>query len=273
MDEDTVVAMPPAEAVSGEPEHHDYSADMDLGDKPGDRHTVEDLPEVVPTPAAATPPPQAPAQVPPAQPAVAAPQAPQPQFVPAQPGQPVPQQPQITPQEALLQQRENLVTEIAARYSMPDDVRNKFLMEPETVVPTMVARIYLDVFDAVYGTVVQQLPQLMGMREQQVNHARQTEDKFFGRWPSLKDPQFYQDIMSIGRAFRQSNPQATPEQTIEYVGAMVSVARGVQLPNAAPAPSPQYRPPVPVGPGASRSQAPANNPDNYWFDLMKEDDS
>jgi hypothetical protein len=170
------------------------------------------------------------------------------------------------------QMRENLVAEIASKYAMPEEVKEKFLMNPEQVLPTMAARLYVDVYEAVLQTVQAQIPSFMNVREQQVRMSQQAESSFFQRWPALKDPKYANDIVAMGRAYRQQNPQASFEQAVEAVGAMVSVAKGVPLPSQAqPSQSPQIRPPVPVGPGASRASVPMSQPQkNFWEETFSE---
>lgn len=218
----------------------------------------------VQTPAAAAP------GVPPIPPAAAAPAVQAPVATPAPASSPAPAAPGAQPD--LHQVREGIVAEIAQRYAMPDAVRDQFLLNPEQVLPTMAARLYVDVFDAVLQTVMGQIPQLMSAREQQVRVAQTTEQKFFERWPALRDPQYAADIAAIGRSYRQQNPQATFEQAMEAVGAMVSVAKGLPLPGATPSAPPQMRPPSPIGPGAARGPAPAAPAqDNPWSDIFSND--
>jgi len=226
-----------------------------------------------PVPAAPAPPvivpgavvPQAPVApvVPVAQPAGAptAAQAPAPVAAPA-------------PGPDIAQMRENLVTEIAGRYSMSDQVRDEFMMNPEKVLPTFAARLYVDIYDAVLGTVMSQIPQVMGAREQQVQVQRSAEERFFTRWPTLKDPNLQRDIASVARTYRQQNPQASFEQSIEAVGAMVSVMKGVPLPGqtSTPSPAPPQRPPIPAGVGASRAPAPAAPQTNLFEEVFSRDD-
>lgn len=216
----------------------------------------------VQTPGAAAP------GVPPIPPAAAAPAGQSPAAPATMPGAPA--APGAQPD--LLQMREGIVAEIAQRYAMPDAVRDQFLLNPEQVLPTMAARLYVDVFEAVLQTVMGQIPQLMSAREQQVRVAQTTEQKFFERWPALRDPQYAADIAAIGRSYRQQNPQATFEQAMEAVGAMVSVAKSLPLPGITPSAPPQMRPPSPIGPGAARGSAPAAPAqDNPWSDIFSND--
>ena len=213
-----------------------------------------------------TAPPVAPAAVPPT-----APQVVPTQEQPAAVAPPV--QASSEPVQDLGKMREGLVAEIAQRYAMPEQVRDQFLTNPEQVLPVMAARLYVDIYDAVLQTVMTQVPQFMTAREQQVQVARSTEEAFFKRWPSLKDPQYANDIVSVARTYRQQNPKASFEQMIEAIGAMVTVARGVQPPMAqAPAqPSaPQVRPPTPLGSGVVRAAAPVNPQRTIWDELVDE---
>lgn len=258
----------------------DFSAFADDGDGaeappepasgPGDAQAAVATPDsgagvqpVVAPPVAPVAP--APPVVPQAQPIVpgaAAPVAPVPVAAPAAPAQPAMTDMQI---------RENLVTEIAGRYAMPEAVKDQFMLEPEKVLPTFAARLFVDVYDAVFNSIMAQIPQVMGQREQIRETQRSIENKFHERWPTLKDPSFQKDIAAVAKTYRAQNPEATFEQAIEAVGAMVSVIKGVPLPGQAaaqlPVP-PQMRPPVPAGVGASRASAPVAAQTNLFADIF-----
>ena len=219
------------------------------------------------TPGAAAPPSQTPAV--PAAPTAAAPtvvQSPSPTSA----APPAPQAPGVPGD--LMQMRESLVADIASRYTVSEEVRNQLLLEPDKVLPTMAARIMVDTYDAVMQTVMAQIPQMQAQREHVVQVSRQTEEKFFQRWPALKDPAYSQDILTTARAFRQANPQATPEQALEAVGAIVHVQRGIPLSAPTQAPpqvAPSVRPPIPVSPGGAVRSPAASTPaqGSIWDEL------
>jgi hypothetical protein len=158
---------------------------------------------------------------------------------------------------------------------MNEAAKEQFMMEPEKILPVFAARLYVDIYDAVFSSIAAQLPQMMGQREQVQQVQRNTENQFFTRWPTLKDPSLQGDIASVARTYRATNPQATLEQSIEAVGAMVSVIKGVPLPGqnpAQPSVSPQSRPPLPAGVGASRAPVPATPQQNLFADLFMSED-
>jgi hypothetical protein len=222
------------------------------------------------TPVVGTPGAQATPQAPPVPtPAAAVGEVPPP---PTPAAAPAVQAPAAAPAQTLEQMRENIVTEVASRYAMPPEVRDQFMLNPEQVLPQMAARLYVDIYDAVFNSVMAQIPQVMSSREQQVRAAQASEARFFERWPALRDPQFTRDIVAMGRAYRQQNPQATPEQAIEAIGAMVSVAKGVALPGAGSASPPQMRPPTPIGPGMARAAAPVAPQRTIWDELSSMDE-
>lgn len=209
------------------------------------------------TPPAAEPPATAP--VPPAASAPAS-TAPLPQAT-TQPstGEPAPAPPTT---EQLWQQRTSLINDIASRYTFTPEQEAQLQTEPEKVLPQIAARLQVETFEAVFQTIMAQLPTVLSSFRQQETASARYNDAFYGRWPALRDARFNQRLTEVATAYRQSNPRATPEQAIEAIGAMVHVMEGIPVGTPAPAAPPaavaappplasSMRPPAPAGVGAS----------------------
>lgn len=239
-------------------------------------------PAAAPVPSPPSPPPAVVAQ-PPDQQVVEPPAAP-----PAQPQPPAPPpvQPPAQPQPpfdpaafaaARATERAKVKASIAGSFQLSQEQRDAWALEPEKVVPELIAEAQLQTYEMVFNTIYGLLPSLIGQHLQV--HAAQAsgEQEFFSKFPALKDAD-RSVLMQYGRAYRQANPQATREQFITAVGTMVSHALGKPLPGAAPAPpppsAPVARPPVPLR-GASvpaGGQPPTVNQPNIWTELVMSPD-
>ena len=252
---------PDDEPVEGE-EDAEPSAPASPAEPPAEPPAAP-APPSTPEPEGA-PPPAAVAPAPPPPEPVAPPPAPTPAPAPA-PAEPT--------REELVAQRQQIATEIASRYSFTEEEQEQLQTEPHKVLPWMVGKLYLDVFDGVMGAVMAQVPQLIAYERNLTAERTKNEDRFYTRWPALKGAD-ERKVASLVTAYRQANPQASLDQIIEHTGAMAHVAMGIPLAPAAstppPAPSPS-RPPIPAAPGASSGPAPAPRQRTIWEELADVD--
>jgi hypothetical protein len=254
---------------------------------------------------AGNPPPAAPpaAQPPvPAQPSVQA--QPQPPVPPAPPAQAapvatsqVPSSPQQNTQaggpppaasnqqaewEAHRAKREAIAKEIAGRYTINEEQATLLATAPEKVLPDMIGRLYVDIFEAVLLNAMQQLPQVIPYHVQQVQRQQEAQRAFFTRWPSLRKPEYGPVVQQIAGTIRQLQPQLTGEDFVEQVGTQVSLLLKLPLdqrPGAQPPAAPPVQPPVPqaplrphapANPGGSAPAAMPGSQPNFWASFAQE---
>jgi len=211
-----------------------------------------DFSDFIDEPVAEEPPAPAPEQQ--AQPQPETPPAPQAQQVPQEA-----QQPAAQPGNAE-ELRQRLLAEIAKRYTVSDEMAAQLLTEPGKVLPQIAASLYLDVVSAALNLLVQQLPQMIG----QYMTARSAEEQFFERWPELRDPKYHKAIREVALALQSAEPNLTPEQARERIGATVMAMYG--LTSNAPRP---VRPPVPASPGSVAFTPQASGPKTIWEELAE----
>ena len=156
--------------------------------------------------------------------------------------------------------RQQLLAEIAKRYTINDEMAAQLLTEPGKVLPQIAASLYLDVVSAALNLLVQQLPQMIG----QYMTARSAEEQFFERWPELRDPKYHKAIREVALALQSAEPNLTPEQARERIGATVMAMYGL----ASNAPRP-VRPPVPASPGSVAFTPQASGPKTIWEELVE----
>jgi len=166
--------------------------------------------------------------------------------------------PKIPTAEDIRKAREDLQADITKRYAVTEEDEVMLLTEPGKVLPKMVGRLFVDVYEAVFQNVVAQLPALV----QGIQHSQQTGNEatkfFFGQWPGLNKPEYMPEIRRVVNIFRQVNPKATLEEMTATVGALVSAQLKVPPPAAeAPPTSPPPKPHKPVSPGSSGAGLPA----------------
>lgn len=186
--------------------------------------------------------------------------------------------PVIPTTEQLMTQRNQLIDQIASRYSFTPEQEAQLQTEPEKVLPVIAARLQVETFEAVLQTVMAQIPTVLATHRQQEDRATQYNNAFYGRWPALRDAKYNPRLTEVAQAYRQANPRATPEQAIESIGAMVHVMEGIPVPTPASASAPaavapqmvpasSMRPPTPAGVGASTRPAAVPSTPNIFEEL------
>jgi hypothetical protein len=148
-----------------------------------------------------------------------------------------------------------LVKDIAGRYGLSEEQKELLLTEPEKVLPDMIGRLYVDVFEGVLQAMMAQLPNYMHTYMQQADASRDRESQFYKRWPMLDKPEYKPHVNKLVATYRRLYPSATFEDVLENVGLQAIVAlkipREQVLGGAAPATpapatvsAPRYRPAV-----------------------------
>ena len=195
---------------------------------------------------------------------------------PAEKSQPAPTTPQLSPEEIQRQTQEArtaAMAELTKRYALSEDQRDQILTDPDKLLPEMMGRVYMDVYDGVLRAMGNILPQQFRQMSQAEVVRKEAEDAFFGAHPTLRGHE--NDIMRIGQVYNQLNPQATREQWIREVGTQAKVMLRLPLdgqPLEQQSEPPAARtepPPKPAAPGApgSRSSA-ASKPKGMWDEIV-----
>lgn len=179
------------------------------------------------------------------------------------------------------EQRQKYEQELEDYYKLPDDLAARLATEPETVLPKLAAKVHQAVMVGVQNQVTQMIPEMF-QRMQQVQKANQSAmDAFYGRWPGLRKHE--KQVLEVGKMYRQMNPKATPQESVERIGMLVAAAMGFDPATLGKPqgngqqPAARRRPGAPARPagvgGSQAGNAPA--PENPWAaeaDAMLEDD-
>lgn len=187
-------------------------------------------PEGAEPPAAEEPPEQAPSvEEPEGEPESAEAQEEEQEQTPEIPQVPEEPQPEQLSPEDLQAQREQARAELAERFKLSDEQAEALLMNPNEVLPQLVADVFLDVYDQVVGAIQAKLPEVVsGILEQQrvLNEERES---FFREWPELAKDEYQPVIQRIKEAYWQMNPKASREQAVKEIGAQAWVALRLPL--------------------------------------------
>lgn len=224
-----------------------------------------------------------PAAVVPATETTATPAAPQPGATEETPAQPAtaPVQPQAPATEAPVAAQQPPAQKIAEElraqaeaavareteqleqwYQLPPEIASQIEADGvDAVLPKVLPQLAAKVHQAVTNAVLTRVNEVLPQAFSQFTQAREVETRakgdFYSRWPGLKD--YEQQVLQTGAWFRSQNPNATPQEALERVGAMVYTALGQPIPGAAqPAPSGSPTPsaPAPASRGTFRPATP-----------------
>ncbi len=185
---------------------------------------------------------------------------PEPVAAPEEPKAPAPD-PEAAPQLTDEQVQEAMIT---WRTNALGALEDHFKLDEETVIqleedsgkamseflPKMASRVYLDAVQMAVHSVVQKLPEAIKSTMAQMKESTSSEGKFFEKWPQMSrdNPQQMAVVGRLGGAYRQANPEATPEQFINDVGAQAILALGLLGQVAGVAPVDPAAPVAPVVP-------------------------
>lgn len=269
------------EDLSGGGNEDELPVSIPKGAKPAAPPTAAPVSAAIPAPApvVAAPVP-APTPPPPATPPIASapPPAPTP---PAEPPKPAAAAPTPTDEErkvAYAKERDAALVKLTERYAtLSEEEVRQLTVEPEKVLPKLLAKVHAEAMDNMTNWVQQNLPTMLEGYQAQMTAAKSAGESFFTEWPELNKPELLPAVARILRGYRSANPDAKPEDVVREGGIAALVALKIPMPDrvmakhnvAAPdATRPAAFPPV-AGPGAS---TPPPQPSDNVFTVIAQED-
>ena len=170
-------------------------------------------------------------------------------------------QPKVPTREEVIAARNTMLSDIEKGIVIPAEDED-VLGGPEAakVIKKLAAQNYLGVYEAVYNTLMNQLPHVLAQHNAAARGEQQAQEQFYARWPALNKPEFTDTITRSVGAYRHANPQANRQQVIEEAGAMAMMLLRLPVTPAVAAPvAPAPAPHVPVAPGAAAGGIPARD--------------
>jgi len=132
----------------------------------------------------------------------------------------------LTPEkieEKLAEERKKLVAELEKRFAISEEEAEELIAEPQKVLPRFKAQLMVELYENLLRAVHTTVPAIVDSVQQYRSQADEYERAFFERWPELKDEKYQDALLRMATAYRQANPDASPEDFIEEVGAQAMV--------------------------------------------------
>ena len=136
-------------------------------------------------------------------------------------------------QEALQQLREE--------YRLDEEAARRFEADPAATLPELAAQLHVRVYDAVFASIQQMIPQMVEAVLAQRERVQSFEQRFFERWPQLREHKA--TVERFLQAYRMAVPTASEDELIRNVGAQAVIA--LQLPIEAKQQEPAQQAPAP----------------------------
>ncbi len=167
--------------------------------------------------------------------------------------------------------REEARAELVEQYALTQEDADKFLTEPEAILPQIAANLHLSVMQSVMQGIRGQLGGWITAVNQESTRVEQEHSDVFEAYPALKDHRDAVDTMVT--TYRKMNPGATKEDVAKNGGAMAIMALGLQATPTPAAASPAPAKAVPHRPAGSqgRSSSPPAKSDNEFTTMAEED--
>lgn len=179
-------------------------------------------------------------------------------------------------QARMQQVRTDAMSHLEKQFALSEDEATQMMTAPQEVVPKLLAKVFMNVYDAVTHGMVQNLPNIIRNVQQQEVAIEDSRKTFYGAWPKLDPVKHGPTVARIAAVYGQLNPNATPEEIIRDVGAQAMFALKIpveaetvdEVPAPAPAARPGFRPAG--GTPAARSPGQGGTSDNIFTSLAEE---
>lgn len=172
--------------------------------------------------------------------------------------------------------REQAQGELVKQYALSSEDADKFLTEPEAVLPQLAANLHVQVVESITRILPALLPSLLDQHRQ----AERAEEAFYAKVGEV-DPRLVAEhrarVADIRPMFEKMNPSLQGEElaaalgktAAQLLGLAPAEAAAAAVPAAAPAPKPAPPRPASTGGGAG---APPKKEERNEFELMAADD-
>lgn len=134
--------------------------------------------------------------------------------------------------------RDALIERFASeQFALTEEEATAITTAPETVIPLLLGRTLFTAVAAAQRLMTEQLPSMVQSLQRQ--HAARThaETTFFSKFPHLQKPEYAETIARMAALHKQMNPNATLEDRISDVGALVTQHFKLQVPAIAAVPA------------------------------------
>lgn len=145
------------------------------------------------------------------------------------------EQEEPTPPVDMTAQRVDWVNSVAQTYEagLDEDTANQLRADPEKVLPRLLAQAHVNAVEQAVLLMTQALPEQVSRISNMQRAAQAAEKQFFQAWPELQDPKLAETVKASVAVYRQANPKASLQETIQQAGYMAMMKAKLPLPNLA----------------------------------------
>lgn len=131
-------------------------------------------------------------------------------------------------ERAIEAQRPQMLELVAKNlYPLSEEDLTAVNTEPEKILPQLMARVHVNAVQGVLRHIAQQMPVVFNGLYEARERNRTMEDSFYRAWPQLDKAKHQQQIVQVGRVWRQMNPGGSTEDFVKQVGAQVVFLNGL----------------------------------------------
>ena len=166
--------------------------------------------------------------------------------------------------------RADLLQQIEEKYQFTEEEATQLQMEPAKILPKVAAKMFVDVYEALYFSMINQMPRMINTLSTSNQSNKEAEGTFFGAYPELNKPEYAEQVGRLGKFWREQNKDASPEQAIKGIGDTAMAWFGLAKAPTEEKPPATPTPVLPSVPAAAKS-AGAGEPkkeDNAILDLL-----
>lgn len=188
------------------------------------------------------------------------------------------------PDMAKLRQAE--VERLTSVYALSDEDARTMTVEPEKIVPKMMAEMHANIVEAVVAVLGAQLPAVVESLGEQKRARVSAEDAFYKQFPALKGEKFRKTVEESIRISRTADPKASMQEVIIQAGILASLKHRVALPEdlmpeatvsapavgQAPKPKRSFVPAAPAGNAPAGAGKPKNEFEALAEEFLSEDE-
>ncbi len=120
--------------------------------------------------------------------------------------------------------REKATEELVTKFQLTEDQADDLVSDPNSVLPQLLANMYLDLFTNVMQGMHSQLPNMIQGVVSTTERESKQKNAFFTAWPQLNKAEHMKTVKRVGDNYSALNPKASRDDFIREVGAQAWVA-------------------------------------------------
>lgn len=139
------------------------------------------------------------------------------------------EKPEPLTDEQLTEYRNQYIDKMAEQFQISEEDADALRMEPEKVMPRLMAKAMTTALEQMAGVMRDNLPKLVDGQLTQQSKAKEIETKFFGKYPELNSKKAIKVTEQMAKAYRQANPDADLDETMDNVAFMAWKKLGLPM--------------------------------------------